>query len=845
MKKRAKFILMAAVLITTAGVAATNEIRSYLLEADALVESALAVSGLTATPDPDGLKVVDLSFKTPAVKLSSITIVRDGEPVKTINNPQSSTSMTFVDENVPNGSHTYTVTSYDAAGNSASAETSCFIGVNRPAVVTGVSVRESNKPQEVIISWNAVDKDIDGKDLPQAYLTYEIYSKDDWGDYSLVAKEIKSTSYTCEVNPGFVNYCVVAHNDEGLSDYSEVFYTYVGEGADMPYKESGTHDHDMFIVSEDPYFTWGIADYYNDRLVSIDNDDRFFSFKTSEYGEDVVPGACDAIMLDKINISSADAALSFYVYRHEGNANELRVYVISEGKKVLLETVKIDELTIVKDWNRVILPLANYNGKSIIPVFEGLCNNAPMVALDCIEVLPLFDYNLSATHIAVPKRVVAGNKFTVSARIENNGLKPVKGWKAQLLYNDKLADEVDGIELGAGQVALAEFDCTLSVASPEKNEYSVRVVCEDDKNPADNTSETVPVILDMPLHPVAAGLIANSYETTVTLSWTAPDPTDTFADPITDDVESYQSFAENGVGGWTMVDADKGPMAGFYDREIPGIANDTPHSFFVFDSSHEVFNDEFHESFEAHSGSKYFAAMYNSDYSAVDDWLISPLLAGCAQTVTLWLRSYDYSYLEEAEILFTESTPENIEAYKLIGKVTDIPQEEWSMLSFDLPEGATHFAVRCTSPMGYMLLVDDITYRPAGKGAPLEIKGYNIYRDGVKINDTPISSTTFNDTVMQEGEYSYAISTVYDKGESKLSQPVTVVVTKSGLSEVVSECLIKVEGNHVSILADADIEIFSIDGKCLISGNGSLSTTLSTGLYIVKIGGTSRKIMVK
>ena len=58
------------------------------------------------------------------------------------------------------------------------------------------------------------------------------------------------------------------------------------------------------------------------------------------------------------------------------------------------------------------------------------------------------------------------------------------------------------------------------------------------------------------------------------------------------------------------------------------------------------------------------------------------------------------------------------------------------MLSFDLPEGATHFAVRCTSPMGYMLLVDDITYRPAGKGAPLEIKGYNIYRDGVKINDT-------------------------------------------------------------------------------------------------------------
>ncbi len=47
-------------------------------------------------------------------------------------------------------------------------------------------------------------------------------------------------------------------------------------------------------------------------------------------------------------------------------------------------------------------------------------------------------------------------------------------------------------------------------------------------------------------------------------------------------------------------------------------------------------------------------------------------------------------------------------------------------------------------------MIDDVTYECAPK--PLEVKflGYNVYRDGNKINDQPLSSATFTDEHCKE-----------------------------------------------------------------------------------------------
>jgi Subtilase family/Secretion system C-terminal sorting domain len=48
--------------------------------------------------------------------------------------------------------------------------------------------------------------------------------------------------------------------------------------------------------------------------------------------------------------------------------------------------------------------------------------------------------------------------------------------------------------------------------------------------------------------------------------------------------------------------------------------------------------------------------------------------------------------------------------------------------------------------------------------------GYNIYRDGVKLNQDIFTDTCYGDYLLNTGTYNYAISAVYEEGESELSQ---------------------------------------------------------------------------
>ncbi len=48
--------------------------------------------------------------------------------------------------------------------------------------------------------------------------------------------------------------------------------------------------------------------------------------------------------------------------------------------------------------------------------------------------------------------------------------------------------------------------------------------------------------------------------------------------------------------------------------------------------------------------------------------------------------------------------------------------------------------------------------------------GYNIYRDGVKVNSTPVAGQSFDDVLSNAGTYSYQVTSVYaDGGESSLA----------------------------------------------------------------------------
>lgn len=62
------------------------------------------------------------------------------------------------------------------------------------------------------------------------------------------------------------------------------------------------------------------------------------------------------------------------------------------------------------------------------------------------------------------------------------------------------------------------------------------------------------------------------------------------------------------------------------------------------------------------------------------------------------------------------------------------------------------------------------------------IQGYNIYRDGKKVNAEPVNDTRYYDGNLADGNYSYTVSAVYGDGKDTASEPVQVTVAPQPLS---------------------------------------------------------------
>lgn len=59
------------------------------------------------------------------------------------------------------------------------------------------------------------------------------------------------------------------------------------------------------------------------------------------------------------------------------------------------------------------------------------------------------------------------------------------------------------------------------------------------------------------------------------------------------------------------------------------------------------------------------------------------------------------------------------------------------------------------------------------------VTGYNLYRDGVKVNAQPITATSYIDNVAADGSVAYHVTALYADVESKASQTVTMQVDKA------------------------------------------------------------------
>ena len=339
----------------------------------------------------------------------------------------------------------------------------------------------------------------------------------------------------------------------------------------------------------------------------------------------------------------------------------------------------------------------------------------------------------------------------------------------------------------------------------------------------------------LPKYPAPENLSAQSGdEGTVSLNWDEPSAT-MESDPVTESFEDGTANAVDNYGDWTFVDKD-GAMSSY----------DTKMAFMVYEPDSFILN--FEPGYAPHSGSRYLSAWSNSD-AANDDWAISPRLCGSAQAVSFYARSlYTEDGGEAFRFLYSTGSLDP-EDFVEVEAVTAVPAE-WTLYTFNIPDGAMYFAINCVSQYQYTFMVDDVTYVPAGAGGNLSLAGYNVYRDGMAVNDAAVEDNAFTDDPGADGEYTYIVTAVYDAGESVGSNAAVVTVKKSGLGTVAisGASVVARKGEIIVTGAEGrDIAVVAIDGKTIASAQGSDENifAVSAGCYLVRIGGSAVKVIVK
>ncbi|MDE6528577.1 MAG: hypothetical protein K2L78_05990, partial [Muribaculaceae bacterium] len=129
------------------------------------------------------------------------------------------------------------------------------------------------------------------------------------------------------------------------------------------------------------------------------------------------------------------------------------------------------------------------------------------------------------------------------------------------------------------------------------------------------------------------------------------------------------------------------------------------------------------------------------------------------------------------------------------------------------------------------------------------LEGYNVYRDGLRVNTSPVTETSFVEFVQLMGKVTYNVSAVYgEAGESRLSEP--LYLGGAGIESVSAAGEVSVAAvPGVIVVTGADgltVVVSDLSGRAIAARNGAarLEIPVCAGFYLVKAGGTAFKVRV-
>ncbi len=842
--------------------------ESWYLYVDAMSIEAPVGTGVPAkiddfrvTGDYDGALSAQISFTAPSLnaagealsQIDRIEIRRDGSLVKLISSPAPGSTVTYTDNVPASGYYIYEAVPYNEFGPGQQTETRVFVGVNCPARPEWVKLEETETPGTVKISWKPVDRAEDGSPLNPDLVRYDIITADEsnGGEPYNVAEGFSGSEFIYTV-PGadkvqkFVYYAIKAVTDYDVSFMAITPFIPVGKSYTLPYKESYSGGNAKSLMRpEDEDAMWSL--YKDDSGIPAQDGDMGMA---GMFGQS--DGASASLFSGKISLKGAsNPMLMLYTYNIVGAApdlNELHISISDGSGFEEVRNVVMSELGEADGWYPVLIPLSAYKDKDIQFSLRGVTRNRQFTLVDNITVSDAFRNDLAAGLITVPQSVAPAEKFRIETGVENVGLLGTENYTVTLECNGKAIASLNGRRIEPGKTAIFGFDTELNVAMPENNIYKVRIDYAEDENIDNNTSADAVVRINFLPLPLPENVRGNASLDGVSLSWDEADAGNGAPEPVTEDFEGWTSWSKNGEHGWTFIDRDRSGVGAIQNVQLPGIDYNSELSWFVLDSS----LDGLDNSFKAASGNKYLSSLFclplgDFNYVANDDWAISPELCGSAQRISLMARSINESETRESfQLLYSTEDTTDPDKFVEAGKVEAVPGA-WTRYEFDLPDGARHFAIRYDKTYGFMLHIDDVKYIPAGKVA-LNLKGYNVYRDGELMTETPLKVNSYSDSMICSEDVVYAVSALYDEGESRavsltLNLGSGVESMESGTPDIkTGKGFIEIHG------ADGKkVEVYDSAAMLVVSktGEGSITIQVSPGIYLIKVGTAVSKVIVR
>lgn len=757
---------------------------------------------------------------------------------------------------------------YDVAGETAIIDR-FFAGPDEPSPVENLTITLADDYKSVTLKWDPVgDKGAHGGYVDAENIVYYVF--DAFGSYYDPAiAETDKTEVTIDFadfeGQDFVSYQVTA----GCGYYYSVERTSdivcVGTPDSMPWMESfgnGYYGQAWVIDPESDYYSFMTGIFLDNELQtntddenaapeylnSHDGDNGFFLFLPTE--KDALYG----FYSQKIDISKA--ANPVFEFFYQGQGSELSAMLAVDGAPIApVKTIDLKENP-TSDWTLCRIDLAPYKNNKYIQVGLQVVavhnddEHSWSVPVDNIRIIDLVDNDLRVSALSAPSKVKGGEEFAVEASIENMGSAACNGAVAQLIANGNVVASKELPALAANAVAKVAFSYKASVVDENGIELAVKVVSEGDSN-ADNDLAKASVAVAVPEYPAVENLQAVAGGNGVALSWQAPSLAG-LADPyeVVEDFESeeYEPLTIDNFGGWIMVDADGKKTYTFMgDTQNPYRA--TPMAYQLYNPVVAGVDDSRIIDATPNSGSTMLVAW--SAQGLNDNWLISPVLSGNAQTISFYARSFTIAYAESFEVYYSTGSVDPADFVLVEGASCDYVPEVWTKYTAALPEGALRFAIRHTSYDTYAMYLDDITFE-AGSSIPadLAVTGYNVYRDGVLVNAAPVADTAFNDAPAA-GTHAYRVSAVYNYGEGKACEPVEVTVGATGI-DAVGSAAVRISAAEGCVIVEGAageaISIVSVDGKTVFATESAAAAetiSLAPGIYVVKAAGTVAKTIVR